>query len=258
MRKLMSLLLAAIIVAGGVMALSDSGAVHAQGGGTTLPLNEWVEGSVSPTEFEIPYTFSATAGELILIEMYDNAADYSVDPKLILSDSSGTQLAEDDDTVGLGAVIVFEVPADGEYSLLATTAFGADGTDEGTYIIRASQVTPLEVGSTIETTIYAEDSENVPVVSVIRPEADVTLAFSFTQEPSDLYVSLSLEAEPVDEFDFGNTVFELSETSGLSGATLNAPLTAGETYLFVVQKAPFSFSFDTTESTVSVTVSEAQ
>lgn len=256
MRKLISLLLAAVIVAGGVTLLSDSRTAHAQGG--VLPLNEWVEGSVSPDAYEITYTFSAAAGELILIEMYDKSDDFSVDPKLILSDSSGTVLVEDDDTVGLGAVIVFEVPANGDYSLLATTAFGADGTDDGPYILRASQTTPLTPGSTIETTIYSEDSENAPVISVIRPEADVTWAFSFTQEPSDLYISLSLEAEPTDEFDFSNTVFELDETAGLSGATLNAPLTAGETYLFVVQKASFSFGFEATESTVTVTVAEAQ
>jgi hypothetical protein len=256
MRKLISLLLAAIIVAGGVTVLSDSRAAHAQGG--SLPLNEWVEGTLTSAEYEITYTFSAAAGELILIEMYDKAADYSVDPKLVLSDSSGTLLAEDDDTVGLGAVIVFDVPADGDYSLLATTALGAEGSDDGIYILRASQATPLTAGSTIETTIYSEEGQNVPVVSVIRPEADVTWAFTFTQEPSDLYASLSLEAVPTDEFDFSNTVFGIDETSGLSGATLNAPLTGGETYLFVVQKAPFSFAFETTESTVTVTVAEAQ
>ncbi len=255
MRKLLLLVMIAVVVVSGMVAMHTP-AAHAQGG--ALPLNEWVTGTLTADAFEVNYTISVAAGDIVLIEMYAALGTYDLDPALELSDSLGGLLDENDDTVGLGAVIIFEAPADGDYTILATRALGVDGSSEGDYILRASQITPLTPGSTVETIIYADDALNYPSVSVLRPEADGTWAINVSQVPgTDLYANFVLQGGE-DEFGFQTTLFDLDSTAGLTSATLNVNLTGGQIYLLLVQKAFFSFGMDTTEVPVTVTVGEAQ
>ncbi len=79
------------------------------------------------------YRFSGKAGELITAEMI--AADAELDPYLILADSSLNELAFNDNT-GLtqnARIAQFELPADGDYLLLATRAGLAAGDSAGDY-----------------------------------------------------------------------------------------------------------------------------
>lgn len=254
MRKL-SLLLMIVVVAVSGIAVMRTPAVHAQGG--ALALNEWIEGTLTTDAFEHTYTISVAAGDIILIEMYPALGTYDLDPALKLSDSTGALLDENDDTVGSGSVIAFEAPADGDYTVLATRAFGVDGSSEGDYILRASQSTSLTVGSTTQTTIYSDDTLNYPSVSVLKPEADVTWAIALTQVPGpDLYANFVLQGGE-DEFGFRTILFDLDSTAGLTSATFNVNLTGGQIYLLLVQKSFFSYGLETTEVPVTVSVGEA-
>ncbi len=254
MRKLPLLLIIVVIAVSGI-AVMWTPMAHAQGG--VLPLNEWVEGTLTADSYEHTYTVTLAAGDIVLIEMYAALGTYDADPALKLSDSSGALLVEDDDTVGLGAVIVFEAPADGDYTVLATRALGADGSSVGDYILRASQITPMTVGSTTQTTIYSDDTLNYPSVSVLKPDTDVTWAITLTQVPGpDLYANFILQGGE-DEFGFQTTLFDLDSTAGLTSATLNVNLTGGQIYLLLVQKAFFSFGLETTEVPVTITIGEA-
>ncbi|MBI5929405.1 MAG: hypothetical protein HY862_08860 [Chloroflexi bacterium] len=254
MRKVAVLLMVAIVAVSGIAVLRAPVA-HAQGG--ALALNEWVEGTLTADAFETTYTISVTAGDVILIEMYAKLGTYDLDPALKLSDSLGEQLDENDDTIGLGAVIVFEVPADGDYTILATRALGADGSSEGDYILRASQITPLAVGSTVEATIYADDAQSYPSVSVLKPEADGTWAINIAQDPgSDLYANFVLQGGK-DDFGSPITLFDLDNTVGIRSGTLNVDLKGGEIYLLLITKGFLSFGFETTEIPVTVTIGEA-
>ena len=255
MRKLALLLMIVVVAVSGI-AVMQTPVAHAQGG--ALPLNEWVEGALTADAFEVNYTITIAAGDVVLIEMYAALGTYDLDPALELSDSSGGLLDENDDTVGLGAVIVFEAPADGDYTVLATRALGEDGSSEGAYILRASQIAPLTAGATVETTIYADDALNYPSVSVLRPEADGAWAINVAQTPgTDLYANFILQGGE-DDFGFQTTLFDLDSTAGLTSATLNVNLKGGTIYLLLIQKAFFSFGMETTEVPVTVTIGEAQ
>jgi hypothetical protein len=188
--------------------------------------------------------------------MYPVTTTTYLDPALLLRGADGAVLAQNDDYVSLGAFIILELPADGEYSILATRSGGATGSSEGDYRLRVSEADLLEPGETVEVTIYSDAALNVPGVFVVRTEADATWAISFSQPGGDLYGSLEMNTWSPDS-SYGDTIFELGNTAKVRTGTLNVDLTAGTFYVLQVQQAFFSYSFETAEAVISVTVAEA-
>jgi hypothetical protein len=73
----------------------------------------------------LAYTFEAEAGQQVEITMQRREVAGPLDPYLVLFDSDGTLLAEDDDGGGgLDAALRHRLPDDGTYSVGATTIAG--------------------------------------------------------------------------------------------------------------------------------------
>jgi hypothetical protein len=222
---------------------------HAQGG--KIPFDEWVEGTLTATEFEHFYTFQSTAGTLILVEMLPKIGTYDLDPQLAVRTSTGNTLIENDDTVGLDAVVVVEIPEDGEYTIVATRSGGIDGSSEGEYQLRAREVALLQLGDSVEATVYGDTSKDMPNVFVVRPATSGTWAISFTQPEGELHAAIEMVTAAE-----GDTVFELGETNGLTSGTLNVSVEADVTYLITVQQSFLSFVFEDITIPVEISIAE--
>lgn len=86
------------------------------------------------------YTHAMKAGKHFVVDMRGNPKD--MDPKVIVRDSSGKTLAEDDGSGGLfDALLVFTPPADGDYQILATVNKG-----EGPFTLRIREETGQVLG----------------------------------------------------------------------------------------------------------------
>lgn len=227
-------------------------AVQAQSGGE-LVFGEWIEGTLTASEYEHEYTFQGAAGDVILITMLTQPGTYDLDPAFLLRDSAGNVLVEVDDIVGLNAAAVLELAADGEYSILATRSGGATGSSDGAYILRVAEVELLGPGSTVEATVNSMPEKDMPNLFVLRPDQAVTWAIDFSQPESELHAMYELLMMPDDE-----AVFSLSETTGVRSGTLNVDLDADVFYILIVQQNYFSFVYDDITLPVTITVSEAE
>jgi hypothetical protein len=117
-----------------------------------------------PWALRDPYTFEAQEGTTYAIAMTSD----EVDTYVVLLDASGQVVGEDDDGgVGLNSRLVFEAPADGVYTIEATT-FAPDETGAYTLSLAlddgggggescAPTPVPIGVGQTIEAELSFDD-----------------------------------------------------------------------------------------------------
>ncbi len=104
----------------------------------------WFIDETNPEEF---YDLSALAGERVVLEMRTTSDSERTDPVLVILDAQGTVVAEDDDGGGYpNARIEFDVPADGDYTVVATVF---DETTYGSFTLEVSDVLPAAGFATV-------------------------------------------------------------------------------------------------------------
>lgn len=169
-----------------------------QGGNNSQPsedgnlnFGDSVEGTITNEVFEIPYTFRAKTGDVVNIQITTPNEDDSLDTLLILQNEDGEKIVEnDDDPEGTGGdsfLRNFEIPADGDYTILVTRFQGDLGSTEGDFILTLTigssspeaNVSPIELGDVAEDEItrtrfeyrYSFDADAGTMVN-IRMQAD--------------------------------------------------------------------------------------
>jgi hypothetical protein len=120
-----------------------------------LIYGDQVSGVIDDENVSRVYTFTGAAGEQVRIVM-QAAEDSSLDCYLELQDSAGNVVEANDD-IDPGVVrdsrIVTELPADGEYTILASRYVGPDAdVTSGAYRLRLERVTDEQVGASAVTT----------------------------------------------------------------------------------------------------------
>jgi hypothetical protein len=185
--------------------------------------------------------------------MFPKPGTFDLSPALVLRDSDKKPVAQNNGFSYSGSSIVYEAPADGEYTILATREGGSTGTTEGEYIIRADVVKPLAAGDSAEATIYSNNEKDVPSQFVLYPQEDGTVKIGFSQTVGDLYASLQLREWAPDGI--GSTAFSIDDTAKLSEGTVKVQVKAKTFYILTVRQSLSSFTFDDTEAKVQVSVS---
>lgn len=105
--------------------------------GSVLEYGASVTGAISNTTYEVEYTFQGSAGDVVSISMTATAGD--LDPLLVLYGPFGEVLNFNDDvnTVegNYNSALVFRLPQDGEYMILATRFDGDLGISTGEFVL---------------------------------------------------------------------------------------------------------------------------
>lgn len=154
----------------------------------TISIGDTVEGVLDNDNTEVRYVFEGELGRFVTITLISN--DSGVDPYLRLLDADGDLVAEDDDSAGsLNARISgFQLPANGEYTIVATTLNGrGDGDFELT--LASQEVNRVEFTQQIEGELTTADPENQ---YRFTGRAGDFVVIQLTTEESDLDVYLRL------------------------------------------------------------------
>ena len=97
-------------------------------------MGDSLEGTISVQTFQVPYTFTATAGQSVVITAVGQGG---LDTYLILQDSNGKSLAEDDDSGGgSNGQIKYTFTAAGTYTIIVTRSGGQGGQTNGAYTLK--------------------------------------------------------------------------------------------------------------------------
>lgn len=218
--------------------------------GQTIEYGQTVTGEITDESFEIPYVFTGSAGDLIVIEM--SVADMLGDldsPVVVLLDPESNELGSGNDLMGK-IVFAIELPANGQYTILATRTDGSEGDSVGEFILGLHNPPILEIDAPVED-ITSSDRVNYYAVKT-------TGSFDI------LYEKLSGEFDPAVTVHAISSSHEIEEIATLEGMLLSRGMIGIEgvssivtnTYIVTVAKSPFDFSLDEVTADFSITLSQ--
>jgi hypothetical protein len=251
MRKVLILLVAVFMLSLGLSTVAAQDA-------TPIEYGQTVEGTVDNSTYEVEYTFTGSAGDLVAITMNRLDTDSQIDAALVLRKGSFLVATNDDFSYPLSLIVV-QLPDDGDYTILATRSGGATGSTEGDFYLKVELVEPLASGSTVEATLFSDYEKQVPSVFYLAPEEDGPVKISYSQEIGELYGSLRIQETPDWANDPSNSyytyVLDLGDTNRVTDATFSLDLQAGHIYILSINVAFGSYSFNSEDATVTLSVS---
>jgi hypothetical protein len=170
---------------GGAYALTLSGSTEAgtSDGGMPVPLTygQQVEGTVTDEHSGAYYVFQAAANDQVVIHMA--AQDGNLDSFLYLYGPNGEIVGQDDDSGGsLDAELAVVIPAEGNYTILATRFGRQHGSSAGSYLL--SLTSPSHAGSPgiLEQSAQSEDALPPNFVGLTHIAYGDTVAGTLTNE----------------------------------------------------------------------------
>jgi hypothetical protein len=161
----------------------------ASGDATPISVGDTVEGSLTADAPAVDYSFQGEAGSSVQITL--TAED--IDTYLLLSDADGNVLATDDDGAGdLDSQIDFNVPADGEYIITATTYAANNGMTGGigdyTLSLQGVERETIEYGETVRGSFAGNVLSQVYTFTAA---ADDSVIIRLESDDFDSYLRLS-------------------------------------------------------------------
>jgi hypothetical protein len=164
-----------------------------------------------------PVTFEGAVDQTAAITMDSEA----IDPYLVLTDDTGTVIAENDDGgSGFNSRITTSLPEDGTYTIWATS-FGGDGTgrytlslEEGSDTVAdGADLREIDFGQTRDSYVDADDGRDPQYNDIAEPVAfeassGTTVRITMTSDEIDPFLVLTTENDTVvAENDDGGTGF---------------------------------------------------
>ncbi len=163
--------------------------------GNYLPLSygETVSGNVDDTISAVTYRFYGSAGDTITVTMSRAGGD--LNSYLYLLDADGQLLFEDNDSGGGNgdARLVYTLPYDGAYLIVATRLGQMQGTSSGSYVLMLQSDAPSpQITLTPEPTLPPEYVTLTPITYGETVEGELSNA-----RYMDFYVFLGHEGDPI-------------------------------------------------------------
>ncbi|HUN08859.1 MAG TPA: hypothetical protein PLQ56_19795 [Aggregatilineales bacterium] len=221
----------------------------------SIELGQEIEGEVTNRDYEFEYTFSGSEGQLISIEMKP-AGDSQLDPEVYLYDSENELLAVNDDFSYPSSLILINLPADGEYTVVAGRNDGRSGSSEGEFVLTVSEPEAMELGTDYEATYTTDYSEST--VFLLAPTEDGPLTLTYVQDVTELYPRITVSTAPdwSEDPEFGFYSEVMSVSSGISEkGSISINVQAGMVYLVEVEMGGYSPETTYSEDEATVTIS---
>ncbi len=134
--------LALVVMLSAVLSVSVWGTTaYAQGGsGQPITVGDVVSGTLDADNFMQVYSLTASAGDLITVELSTEEA--ALAPVVVIMDARGNIVAQDRDieSATTATLADVELPSTGTYYILVMRGSGAEGTASGTYTLRLSGI----------------------------------------------------------------------------------------------------------------------
>lgn len=202
----------------------------AQDPAATLSYGQTFTGTITNREFEVLYTFEGKANDTILATMEATEDNTLYTPALILLDSEADVLA--DQSNWGRALLVYTLPADGTYTLVATRQGGRGGDAEGGYQIRLLLPQILVAGSSVTSTVSDPALADFYVL-----DAQATTRVSF-ERTSGIYAPLIRVSQFSTEFEGSVDEWGTLDLPILLGGSFVLPAEPPTRYLIEVAVAP--------------------
>lgn len=244
MRRLIGIaLVLALIIAGG--------SIVARAQGATLQYGEVVDGEITNDAYEVEYTFTGAANDVVVIRMWTEGFDNVLnEPALALASADNTVIGSTVDHISISqAALVATLPADGEYKILASRVDGSAGDSVGTFKLSVTKPDVLASGQSVSGTVTSEDK----LYYLINAAGPFSLRYERTSGTFSPEVSINV----VDDTGDTESQASLSGTIVTAG-TLEVDPGGQAMFLVILEESLWDFNFDVVSAEFTLTMEAAQ
>lgn len=211
-----------------------------------LDYGDSVDGEITNREYEVEYIFAGSEGDVIIITLTpeDEFGGLS-NPVIILLDSEGDDLTTVESGLG-AAALIYDLPEDGEYIIIASRSDGRTGDAVGGYTLTLDVAKELAAGEPVSGVATNEEAQYY----FIRPDGD--FAILYTHEGGDF--SPEITANELGEQYFSNNNLEALIT--IRGESIDEVIFSVNTRsdLIIVRVGPSLFEFSFGSEDVEFTI----
>jgi hypothetical protein len=214
----------------------------------TLGYNDPVTGEMTVEEYEFTYVFTAKEGDVVIIEVnpVEILGDLD-DPIIILTDPSGSVVADTTDSFSFGrALVAVELSEGGDYTVTVTRADGAEGESVGEFTLEVIRAEQLVFGEVVTGSTDSDSRDQYYYVN-----ADQEFGIAYRRTDGDF--SPELKVSVFRSRDFGLDDAAVAYGSEMEGAVLIS-FDAGKTYIVSLGEALFDFNFRTVTADYELTL----
>ncbi len=227
-----------------VLVIGIQGMAAAQDKATPIEMGKWVNGEITSDTYAINYSFSAKEGQLLTIVMMADPDNTGLDTALELRDDAGDLLEQNDDVLDNYAMILYKVPSDSNYTIVATRYQGKDGDSTGKYLIELNQATMLKQGQKMTVKIASDFDKRYPQFYVIQPESNGTVKFEFNVGDGELYPQLGVFKWVHN--DYPEVFFSGYSMDNINNLSFGAQMDSKDYYVLMVDPVPVFYGQDIT------------
>lgn len=219
-----------------LLTFSVSSMAHAQDR-TPIALGEWIKGTITDENYENKYTFTGKQGQLIMVTMLEGNEGGDLDSFVVLRNLDGDIIGQNDDVPPHHSLVLAELPADGDYVIVATRLGGKDdGDTTGDYQLQVTEFIPISVGAKTNISLVTDEEKDHPYFFVLHPAEDIAVHFSFIGQAQEIYPDIGL-FQWIDN-EYPPILLQTYGISHINTLTFSADLTAGNFYVLEIEPAP--------------------
>ena len=218
-----------------------------------IAYGETVQGEITNQQFDVVYVFSGQADDIVMINLIRNETA-NFDPYLYLTTPQNDILARNDDFFSLNSRIIAQLPADGEYWIVATRLSERSGSGEGGYELSLEQGRVGGVDSTIEGQVAFDD---VPPTHIFIPETTGVYTIEYNHVRGAYFPGMIVSLISPDNY-YEEDIAQLSGR-GLKGGSVQVQLEANSIYVLSLEQNNYDYSASSGDSalyTIRVTQPE--
>lgn len=222
-------------------------AVLAQEDSNTIAYGDTVVGEITNREFEIEYTFTGKADDVVVIEMHQVDVLGDLDhPVIMVLDTEYNPLW---DTGSYGsAVLAAMLPYDGEYVILATRSDGRAGDSVGEYTLTISNLPLLEAGVPVEGDV---SSEGVVYYAVDATKGPFTINYAKTS--GDFFPEIVVNDISEAELD---DIASMTGTFVSGSMTIDPAYANGDVLVILLHEGLWDWNYDEIRATYTLTIEQ--
>lgn len=228
-------------------------AIVAQEAENLLTYGDVAESHIDNQNFERLYTFEGSAGDIIMITMTRPDPNDDLDPQLFLATEDNQLLISNDDTYSRDSRIIYQLPDDGTYLIVASRLSGRFGTDEGSFTITLDKLDSLELGVTSEGSI---ESLGIPSVDVFIVETPGEYLIQYRHIRGDYYPAMVVN-KLVPNSSYPEEVARV-DGQALASGTVTLSLETDAIYVISLVQSNYNYTYETERAVYTIRVMAAE
>jgi len=219
-----------------VLPLFTVSLVAAQPDAIPIEYNVDVNARIDNGTFEHLYTFEGTAGEIIVIEMIrSERADF--DPYLYLATMDNELLIQNDDFYNLNSRIIYRVPEDATYQIIATRNGGRFASGTGDFTLTLKRGENVREGVSLEGRVTDQD---FPPSYIFAPDEAGEFTITYNHVRGDYHPAVRI-SRITDENAYVERIGDL-DIAGMQTATVTLTLDDSAIYIVSLESSNYLYS----------------